>query len=267
MIARWHLALAATLAAAACGHRAIPTTSAATGADVRAMTLRYHGEHHGEHTPWIFTAHVAVTAEDYDGHPAWRRSYRFEQLSPPSRPGDPAMEGSIALERTNLAPLEARSDVGPEHHRTLFYPERIEVSSEGADTRPTRTSVPVRGFVVTDAWAGLDLYVAALPLAPGFEHRIAMFYDDNEPPRPFRITVEGVETVRVPAGEFEAFRIRVDPLDGDDRMRSIYHVRTAAPRVVVRKEYVVNPRTEGALKRSTGVEELEAIELSTPVAQ
>jgi hypothetical protein len=115
---------------------------------------------------------------------------------------------------------------------------------------------------VTDAWAGLDLYIPALPLKPGFEIRVGMFYDDNRPPRPFKIAVEDIETVRVPAGQFEAFRIRVDPLDHDGRMRSIYHVRTTRPRVVVRKEYVVNPLTEGPLKRSTGIEELESIELS-----
>ena len=35
-----------------------------------------------------------------------------------------------------------------------------------------------------------------------------------------------------------------------------YRVRMAAPRAVVRKAYVVNPRTGGPMKQSTGIEEL-----------
>jgi hypothetical protein len=116
---------------------------------------------------------------------------------------------------------------------------------------------------VTDVWAGLDLYLLSLPLRVGFEKQVDILVDDDKPQRPFKLSVERIERVRVPAGEIESFRIRVDPLDGDDRMRSIYHVRTTSPGVVVRKEYVVNPRTEGEMKQSTGIEELEAVGAAT----
>lgn len=268
MQARWMLSIGMVAVQLACT-RASPGPKAAPGpvqpvvaSAVAPMTLRYHGEHRGDHPSWIYTAHVSVSTESQSARPAWRRSYRFETISPPpKRPGS-SIEGTILLERETLAPLEARSTFGTSRHHAIFGPDRVEITAVADDGKVSRTTVPVQGYLVTDVWAGFDLYVLALPLAAGFQQHIDLLEDDKAP-RPFRVSVEAVERVRVPAGDFEAFRIRVDPLDGSDRLRSIYHVRTAAPRVVVRKEYVVNPRTEGPLKQSTGVEELEAIELTT----
>jgi hypothetical protein len=233
------------------------TTPNIASSAIQPMTLRYHGEHRGEHPSWIYTAHASVNAEAHQGRPAWRRSYRFETISPPLP--DAKYEGSIVLDRDTLAPLESHSTFGTSQHRWVFHADRVEQTDTEADGKTSHTSTPLGGFVVTDVWMGFDLYVLALPLKPDFRGRVAVLYEDD-PPRPFELVVERIERVHVPAGEFETFRIRVDPLDGDDRMRSIYHVRTDAPRLVVRKEYVVNPRTEGELKQSTGIEELEAIE-------
>jgi hypothetical protein len=228
---------------------------------IQPMKLRYHVEHHGDHPSWIFTARVSVGAESYRGRPAWRRSYQFDHISPPASGPDSTIEGTVVLERETLAPLEAQSTFLTARSRLIFRPDRVERTEvTGGESHHTTVAVP--GFVVTDVWMGLDLYILGLPLKEGFRKRVA-FFEEDQPVRPFELSVERVERIRVPAGEFEAFRILVDPLDGDRRMRSIYHVRTAAPRVVVRKEYVVNPRTEGELKQSTGVEELEAVE---PVA-
>jgi hypothetical protein len=244
----------------ACTPAAPPSAPAkAAMSAIEPMTLRYHGEHRGDHPSWIYTAHVSVTAESYAGRPAWRRSYRFETVASQASEVNITIEGTIVLERDSLAPLEAQSTFGKTRRRAIFRSDRVEVTGFAEDATPSRTTVPVHGMVVTDVWAGLDLYLLALPLRVGLEKRVDILVDDDKPPRPFSLSVERIERVRVPAGELEAFRIRVDPLDGDDRMRSIYHVRTTDPGVVVRKEYVVNPRTEGAMKQSTGIEELEAV--------
>jgi hypothetical protein len=226
---------------------------------VQPMKLRYHGEHRGDHPSWIYTAHVSVAAELYSGRPAWRRTYRFETIDPPAGGPEITIEGTIVLDRETLAPLEAQSTFGTQHSQLIFRSDRVEGTETTANGAPSHTTLPVQGFVVTDVWMGLDLYVLGLPVEEGFQRRVSIL-DDNKPLRPFHLSVEGLERVHVPAGEFDAFRIAVDPLDGDQRMRSIYHVRVDLPRVVLRKEYVVNPETRGAMKRSTGVEELEAIE-------
>jgi hypothetical protein len=224
---------------------------------VRPMELRYHGEHTGDHRPWIYTAHVSVEPAVYEGRPAWRRSYRLENAGT-------KVEGTIVVDRDTPASLESQSTFGDERSRTTFRHNQVETTVVGADGKARIETIAVRGFFVTDMWSGFDLYVISLPLRPGYRTRVNILGGDRL--RPFTISVERVERVRVPAGEFDAFRVFVDPLDGDDRLRSIYHVRSDGSPVVVRKQYVVNPKTEGEVKRSTGVEELEAIERGSAVA-
>jgi hypothetical protein len=224
------------------------------------MKLRYHGEHRGDHPSWIYTAHVSVAAALYGGRPAWRRTYRFETIGPPAGEPEITIEGSIVLDRETLAPLEAQSTFGAQQSRLIFRSDRIEGTELAGNAEPSHTTLPVQGFVVTDVWMGLDLYLLGLPLHQGFQQRVSILDENNKPLRPFQLSVERLERVHVPAGEFDAFRVLVDPLDGDQRMRSIYHVRADPPSVVLRKEYVVNPETRGPMKRSTGVEELEAID-------
>jgi hypothetical protein len=231
----------------------------AAPAAIHPVKLRYHGEHRGDHPSWIYTAHISVAADTHEGRAAWRRSYRFETISPPL-PG--VYEGTIILDRDTLVPFEASSTFGATRQQLAFRPDRVDQTSTSPDGKVSHTTIPVQGFIATDVWAGLDLYVVRLRLEEGLRDRVHILYDDK-PPRPFELSVERIEQVHVPAGDFRAFRILVTPLDNDDRMRSIYHVRTDTPHLVIRKEYVVNPRTDGPLKQSTGFEELEAIEPAT----
>ena len=225
---------------------------------VGPIKLRYHGEHRGDHPSWIYTAHVSVEADAYQGRPAWRRSYRFEDVG---KDGGNKIEGTILVDRETLAPLESQDTFGGQRSHLVFRPDRVEGTDYGAG-QTTAVSLHVQGFVVTDVWKALDLFVLGLPLRAGYRARVQVLYDNDKPLRPFAVSVERTERVRVPAGEFTAFRVLLEPLDGDERQRAIYHVRSDGPPLVVRKEYVVNPTTVGQLKRSTGVEELEAIEIN-----
>jgi hypothetical protein len=226
---------------------------------IAPMKLRYHGEHHGDHPSWIFTAHVSVAPDAYQGRPAWRRSYRFQDIG---ESNGTKIEGTILLDRETLAPLESDDTFGGQRSHLVFRPDRVEGTEQADDGRVTAVSLPVHGFVVTDVWKGLDVFLLGLPLRPGYRTRVQLLYDTDKPLRPFALSVEPPERVRVPAGEFTAFRVLLDPLDGDDRQRAIYHVRSDGPPLVVRKQYVVNPTTVGQVKRSIGVEELEAIEVN-----
>jgi hypothetical protein len=261
MPARWVLAVGAAAIQLACARASSSPASAASlaaAAAIHPVKLRYHGEHRGDHPPWIYTAHISVAADTYEGRAAWRRSYRFETISPPL-PG--AYEGTIILDRDTLVPLEARSIFGAARQQLAFRSDRVDQTDTSPDGKVSHTTIPVQGFIATDVWAGLDLYIVRLRLKEGLRDRVRILYEDK-PPRPFELSVERIEQVHVPAGDFRAFRILVTPLDNDDRMRSIYHVRTETPHLVIRKEYVVNPKTNGPLKQSTGIEVLEAIEPS-----
>jgi len=105
-------------------------------------------------------------------------------------------------------------------------------------------------------------------LVDGYKTSVALLDDDysGRPEgwsfRPFTISVVATrERIRVPAGEFTTFRVAIAPMDGNPKMTSTIHIQASAPRFVVRKEFIVNPKTFGkVVKRSTGTEELISIE-------
>ncbi len=221
---------------------------------MRPLTLRYRAVHRGDHRPWRYIAHVQIRRDRFDGAPAWRTTYRIEDLDaagPRAR-----WESTTIVHRDTLA-LLAGEDVsggsfGDSRTRVAVVGVHL-VGESRAQGAVKQLDVQLRGFVVKD----LDLLALSLPLRPGYEITFATINESNDGLRPFAMSVERQERVRVPAGEYEAWRVAVTPLDGDRRGAATYHVRAASPRVVLRREYVVNPETRGQIRRSVGVEELE----------
>jgi hypothetical protein len=221
---------------------------------VRPLTLRYRAVHRGDHRPWSYIAHVRIQRDSFRGAPAWRTSYRIEDLGtsgPRAR-----WESTTIVDRDTLALLAGEDVSGGS-----FGDSRTRVTVEGVhlvgetEARGVRKAIDVelRGLVARD----IDLLALSLPLRAGYRLRFAVVNESSDGLRPFAMSVEGQERVRVPAGQFDAWRIAVTPLDGDRRATATYHVRDASPRVVLRKEYVVNPETRGPIRRSVGLEELE----------
>lgn len=227
------------------------------------MRLRYHGAHRGDHPAWIYRKHIAVVADMRAGEPVWRRSYRFEHIQITGT-GE-QYEGEIVVDQRTLAPLEGFNISGDDRRQLAFFADRVEqVSIKGDGSREAKTT-PVQEQVVTDPWLGLDLYVLNLPLRIGLQQRFHMFDSAPKPLRPFQLSVDRIERITVPAGAFDTFRVTIEPLEGGDRLKSLYHVSSSGERLVVRREYIVIPKSEGIFKRSVGVEELEAIEPSEPI--
>lgn len=257
----WPLVLLIGCQASAAG-RAAPSASAtpaSPGLDpgaVRPLTTRYRAVHRGDHRPWRYIAHVRIQRESYRGAPAWRTSYRIEDLDtsgPPAR-----WESTTIVDRDTLA-LLAGADVsggsfGDSRTRVAVEGTHLIGESEAQGVRKP-LDVELRGFVARD----LDLLALSLPLRPGYSMRFEVVNESSDGLRPFTMSVEGQERVRVPAGEFDAWRVAITPLDGDRRATATYHVRGASPRVVLRREYVVNPETRGTIRRSVGLEELESV--------
>jgi hypothetical protein len=77
-----------------------------------------------------------------------------------------------------------------------------------SETKHTEFDIPP---CVTDIVSAF-FYVASLPLAPGFSHTFPV--NDNGKTFDARIQVEARETVKGPAGEFQALRVRAEPLSG-----------------------------------------------------
>ena len=72
----------------------------------------------------------------------------------------------------------------------------------------TRLEAPVFG----DA-AALDLAIAALPLAPGYKTALRSFDMLSQQVKVYVLEVMGIESVAVPAGTFETFKIELRPMD------------------------------------------------------
>jgi hypothetical protein len=225
---------------------------------LRPLSLRYRGAHRGDHQPWIYEAQVSIEPATHAGEPAWRATYRIEHISP-ANDLPPQFESTTLVHRDTLVLLEGEDSYGGSfgNSRTRLSRrgKRLLVERDEGGKKTARHIDAPRALV-----RELDLFVVALPLRVGYRTDFERLDDLDNRVRAFTLTVERQERVRVPAGEFDAWRIGISPRDGNQRLATTYQVRTSAPRVVLRKEYVVNPETKGQMKRSVGTEELASIE-------
>lgn len=231
-----------------------PAAAGPDGDTLQAATLVYQGRHQGDHPTWSYRHAVTIDAADRAGRQVWRRSSRYID--------DTKVAGAIELDRRTLEPI---------HSELLWNGATVRLDYSAGQTagvieqNGAQRSVSYRHkdpVVLADA---LDLFVAALPLVPGYTSRVALldFWFLTEPThyqtRVFEIRVDREDLVTVPAGPQQAFVVTIEPTDGDERLKSVYHVAKTAPHYAIRMEYVVNPRTVGDEKRSVGVDELVSV--------
>ncbi|UCF04704.1 MAG: alpha/beta fold hydrolase [bacterium] len=93
--------------------------------------------------------------------------------------------------------------------------------------------------------AALELTVAGLPLEPGYE-TVLRYYDILlRTVRVMSLNVTGVETVTVPAGAFEAYKIEIKPLDDEVGGGGTVFVSADHPRCIVRATYQLAAKMGG----------------------
>ncbi len=110
----------------------------------------------------------------------------------------------------------------------------------GGEPRPV--SVDLGGALFADG-AGAFEAIAALPLEPGYETAYRNFDVRFQKEKVMRLAVSAIETVTVPAGTFEAWRVDVSPAEGGAEKASVWICR--ASRKVVKVTSVV-PEMGGA---------------------
>ena len=79
------------------------------------------------------------------------------------------------------------------------------------DSKPV--NVALSGPLFGDG-AGAQFSIAALPLADGYSTAIRKFDAQKMKESMANLTVAGVETVAVPAGSFDSFKVEISPADG-----------------------------------------------------
>jgi hypothetical protein len=62
----------------------------------------------------------------------------------------------------------------------------------------------------------MDLMFMALPLEEGYKTTVRFFELQMQKVRPMALEVVGMETVTVPAGTFETYKVEMKPLDGEE---------------------------------------------------
>lgn len=77
-----------------------------------------------------------------------------------------------------------------------------------SDTKHTEFDIP---SCVTDVISGF-FYLASLPLAPGYAQVFPV--NDNGKTSDVKLSVEGRDTIKNPAGQFQTLRARVEPIAG-----------------------------------------------------
>jgi hypothetical protein len=93
-----------------------------------------------------------------------------------------------------------------------------KMSMNGQD-RPI--AADLGGPLFADA-AGADQVIASLPLAVGYTTTFRNFDIQTQKVKLQQLNVAGIETVTVPAGKFEAFRVEVSSADGGTDKKTIW---------------------------------------------
>jgi dipeptidyl aminopeptidase/acylaminoacyl peptidase len=207
------------------------TTAAAVSADfrsgqVRAGSLQYQQriEMGGQSIDGRSTRTIA--AGTWAGDPVWT-------LVEEAQTSMGAGVDSTYLHQQTLLPLRRAIRQGPATIEVLFSDGAVE-GTIYAGPQELPLSATGDGWILADG-APLEVALATLPLAPGYEAALQTFSILEGRTRALRLTVGEVEAIEVAAGTFDAFRLTLAHADGSSGGSTIW-VESDAPHRVLRVE-------------------------------
>jgi len=190
---------------------------------------------------------VELTRADVDGRSVWTVT------SIANTPMGEAKD-TWTLQADTLVPVSRSVLQGPVAIELAFGDESVKgMITMGAQEMPVEVALEAPVFGDQQA---LDAVLCALPLAEGYATPIRTFDIQSQRVRVWRLEVQGMETVDVPAGTFEAFSVAMTPLDGEGGGGTLW-VSKKAPRMVVRGELAMPAQAGGG----TSTAELTSWEL------
>ena len=206
--------------------RPTPTRDLAMGTRKYAVTMKVMGQE--------IAMDVTETIEETpDGYVV------TQEMSSPMG----AAKDVVTLGKEGLSPKRRTADMGPASIE-LTYPAGKVAGTMKAGGQELPLDVDLGGDIYADG-AAEPAAIAALPLADGYTAVLRGFDAQTQQAQLKRLSVEGTETVDVPAGAIEAHRVVVKPADGSAG-EQVYYVETAAPHRVV-KATAVLPAMNGAI--------------------
>jgi len=92
--------------------------------------------------------------------------------------------------------------------------------------------------------SSFEVLVGGLPLAPGYETTLRVFDFQMQKARAMTLAVVGTESITVPAGTFQCYKVEAKPVD-EDSGHSIIFVNASDPRCMVKGMFEMPPQAGG----------------------
>ncbi|MFW5927337.1 MAG: DUF3108 domain-containing protein, partial [Wenzhouxiangella sp.] len=140
----------------------------------------------------------------------------------------------FVLDADSLRPVRREAEQGPATISVEFGRDAVtgEINANGQQM-PIEIDLDAPAF---GGEAALEVAILGLPLSEDYSHPLRFAeVGMQQRVRYFRLDVDGRETVNVPAGEFEAWRIDLSALDDEGGDLTLW-VSADAPRKVLRAE-------------------------------
>jgi len=173
-------------------------------------------------------------------------------------------DGNVRVHSETQGPMGSATDTYvldaasllPERRDIAQGPATIEVeysASEVTGTIQAGQEIPISVSLDAPAFgadAALETAVLAMPLEEGYRTTVrAVEIGMQQRVRFHSVAVEGSESVSVPAGDFEVWKVAVQPIDGEGGGQTLWVTRET-PRVTVKSETVLPPQMGGATVKS-----------------
>ena len=150
---------------------------------------------------------------------------------------------TYVLDAASLLPESRSVQQGPATIEVEYGADEVTGTISAGQEMPISVSLDAPAF---GADAALETAIQAMPLDDGFSSTVrAVEIGMQQRVRYHAVRVAGAETIEVPAGEFETFRVVVEPIDGEGGGQTLWVTREP-PRVLVKAETTLPPQMGGA---------------------
>jgi hypothetical protein len=170
-----------------------------------------------------------------DGKPVWRTI--TNQESPMGAAAD-----TFLLDMKTLIPIRRNVSQGPAKVQVDYTETTVKGKIDmGGREMPVDTKLPAPVFGEETA---MLFAIESLPLAEGYMTTMRTYDLMSGKVRPLALEVTGIETVTVPAGSYEAYKIELKQLDGGSDNATIF-ISEKDPRCLVRGTFQLPAQAGG----------------------
>jgi dipeptidyl aminopeptidase/acylaminoacyl peptidase len=146
------------------------------------------------------------------------------------------MSDETIMSKKTLTPIKRMAKQGPATIEMAYSADKVTGSMNmGGNAKTFDTNS--EGPMFADG-GGASVVLASLPLKEGYTTTYRNFDIQSQKPKVFALTVLSKESVTVPAGTFEAYKVEVKPADGTAGSQTIW-VAADGSRQVVKEEAII----------------------------